>query len=66
MLDNEKGFELFNRDVALKDRLRAALWAFIYGCASLLGLFASCALLVLLFDFCPKVAKLFYTTYIGG
>ena len=66
MLDNEKGFELLNRDTTLKDRLRAALWMFIYGGACGLGLVASCALLALLFDFLPKVAKLFYTTYIGG
>ena len=57
---------LLDRDVTLKDRLRAALWMFFYGGACTLGLFASCALLVFLFDFLPKVARLFYTTYIGG
>lgn len=66
MIDNEKGFELLLKQTTLKDRLRASLWMFIYGAAFTAGLIVSCALLVFLFDFFPKVAKLFYTTYIGG
>lgn len=66
MIENEKGFELLDRQTTLKDRLRAALWMSIYGGAFIIGVFATGILLVLLFDFLPKVAKLFYTTYIGG
>ncbi len=66
MLDNENGFDLLNRNVTLRDRLRAALWMFLYGMAFTAGVFVAGALLVLLFDFGPKAASLFYTTYIGG
>lgn len=66
MLDNEKGFELLSKQTTTRDKLRAALWMAIYGSAFTLGLLVSGVVLVLLFDFLPKVARLFTSTYIGG
>lgn len=62
----EDKFARFASTATRKERLHAMWLSFLYGAAFTAGLFVSGALLVLIFDFGPKAARLFYTTYIGG
>ncbi len=56
----------YARNMTARDKIRTAWLSFLYGMAFTAGVFVAGALLVLLFDFGPKAARLFYTTYIGG
>lgn len=58
-------FRDFLENVAVKEKLKFAAWAFFYGLSAMLGMGTAICILAFLVDFVPKVFGLFASTYFG-